>query len=350
MKSKCLNLFIIITAGIISIYSWNIKAKEYSFNKNIITINPYTFSKGKIIQIQYIETNYFEGNGLEKKLSRVSYIYPDKIRYDTDNEVEIYNGGKYIYYNSRDNVAKIKHGFPPDEPYITDVGKIINELTAKDEYEFFGYEEKQNIKSRVVGIKTKSNDHNYMKKIWIGEINGVVLPFTVENFIDNSIVAKTEISYLKVNKVLDAGLFDVSSFPDAKVIDGGFIPKSFNNIDKAQKQLKFKIIIPKNAPPDFILSEIGIIPSEFPSFYCIYFKNGLRIYLDESEKKTEFIKNASIAGFPCYYEIKNDKIIILWKQNNIYVNVSGDEMVYNEVVSMVEDIANGKFVKDNILD
>lgn len=350
MKSRYLNLIFLFTACIISIYCWNIKARKYSFNENLININPSGFKKDRIVQIQYIETNYFEGNGLEKKLSRVSYIYPDKIRYDTDNEVEIYNGGKYIYYNSRDNILKIKHGFPADEPYITDIEKIINELNSKDEYEFFGYEEKQNIKLKVVGIKTKSNEHNYMKKIWIGEINGVALPFIVENFIDNSIVSKTEMSYLKVNKVIDADLFDVSSFPDAVVIDGGFIPKSFNNIDKAQKQLKFKIIIPKNAPPDFILSEIGIIPSESPSFYCIYFKNGLRIYLDESEKKTEFIKNGSIAGFPCYYEIKNDKIIILWKQNNIYVNISGDEMVYNEVVSMAEDIANGKFIKDNILD
>ena len=350
MKSKYLNLFLLITAGVISIYCWNIKVKKYAFNEILTTINTSAFYQGKINQLQYMETTYFEGNGLVKNLSRISYIYPDKIRYDTNNETEIYNGGKYVYYNSKDNVIKVKHGFPPDEPYITDIEKIINELNAKDnEYEFFGYEENQNIKFKVVGVKTKSNEHVYMKKIWISEANGVALPFIVENFIDNSIVSKTEISYLKVNEAVDSSLFDITSLPDVKIIDDGFIPKSFDNFDNAQKQLKFKIIIPKNAPPDFILSEIGIIPTEHPLFYCIYFKNGLRIYLDESEKKTKFVKNSYIAGLPCYYEIKNDKITMLWKQNNIYVNISGDEIVYKEVVSLAEDIANGKFIKDNIL-
>lgn len=349
MKSKYLNFILLITACIISIYCWNIKAKKYVYNENLININTSSLNKDRIIQIQYIETTYFEGNGLEKKSTCVSYIYPDRIRYDTDNEVEIYNGGKYIYYNNRDNVIKVKQGFKPDEPYVTDIEKIINELTAKDKLEFFGYEEKKNNKFKVVGIKTKSNEHDYLKKIWIGDINGITLPFIVENFIDNSIVYKSEISYLKVNKTIDSSLFDVSSLPDVKIIDDGFIPKTFDNFDKAQKQLKFKILIPKNAPPDFILSEIGIIPTESPAFYCMYFKNGLRIYLNESEKKTDFIKNASIAGLPCSYEIKNDKIAILWKQNNLYVNISGDELVYNEVVSMAEDIAKGKFIKDSIL-
>ncbi|WDC83481.1 hypothetical protein PL321_12245 [Caloramator sp. mosi_1] len=49
----------------------------------------------------------------------------------------------------------------------------------------------------VLGIKNKIDQNNYMHKIWITEINGVLLPMREEYFINGQVVEKVSIPMKK---------------------------------------------------------------------------------------------------------------------------------------------------------
>lgn len=343
----------ILILGIIGIvilvtmyYSEKYKGVVNKFNKS-------TFKNITAIQYQEVKETYGQGDGKNIKTSNITYVYPDKLRIETNGSakrIEIYNHNKYIYYDSESSIIKTKECFPPDKPYITEIEKKMVNILDKGEYEFFGYEEKDQRRMEIIGIKSKMDGHSYMHKLWISDFNGVVLPTKEEYFIDNIVVSKTTYSYQKVNEAISPKQFEIESLPDVEVKNDGYLPKFFDNVEGVGKYITFKPVIPTDLPQGFITSEVSITPPiKNPILTCIYFKEGYRIYLRESSPKSEFTPNASLGKLPCYYERVGNKVAIKWNQNGISINISGDMEILNEIVSIAETISGGNLVKNQYI-
>lgn len=347
---RFINLTFLIAVGIISGYCWYRQGINMQIRAVSSYILPVNYKNITSIQYQEKREAVGAGNGMDVTVQEISYIFPDKLRIETGGIVkviEIYNNNKYIYYDSSSNKAKIKECFPPDKPYVSDVEKKIMEILGEGEYEFFGYEDKNNKRMKVIGVKSNMDGHSYMHKLWIGEERGIILPFIEEYFIDNTVVSRSTYTYLKVNEPVDNNIFEIASLPSSDIIDDGVMPKFVDSFGEAQKYLSFKLIVPKRLPAGFIPSEIGIIPPvKKPSFYCIYFNNGYRIYLNEKSDTVEIDSNAYLGEIPCKFDIKDRKVFLIWRQNSICITLSGDEEAVNQLIDIAEQISGGKFIKN----
>jgi outer membrane lipoprotein-sorting protein len=305
------------------------------------------------IQYEEVKESAGIGDGRQVKRSMVTFVFPDKLRIDTNGSgrsVEIYNNNQYIYYNEMNNKIKIKECFPPESPYTTEIEKKMANILGGGDYEFFGYEEKENKKLEVIGIRSKVDGHSYMHKLWITDINDVVLPTKEEYFIDNVVVLKTTYTYFKVNQPVKPDIFEVTSLPKTEIIKDGVVPRYVDSFEEAQEYLNFKLIIPPNVPLGFIPGEIAVIPpAKKPSFYCIYFNDGFRIYLNEKKFEGEFNSNAKIGDYICEIVRKDEEIYIGWVQNNVHITLSADEEILRDLISVAENIAGGKLVNSEDL-
>jgi outer membrane lipoprotein-sorting protein len=239
------------------------------------------------IQYQEIKESYGIPDGRTVKNNIITYKSPHLLKIESESSpkiIEIYNKNKYFYYYEGENRIHGKECFPIDDPYVTDIEKKVKQLLDKGDYEFFGYEESNNLTLKVIGKKYKEDGSSYMQKLWIGEVNNVSLPFREEYFIDNTVVSKSTYFYMKVNEQIEDSVFSLSCLPELEVVNDGVIPKYVDDYVSAQNLLNFELKLPMKLPEGYMPSEIAAIPPVSDArFYCIYYNSkGRRIYLNES--------------------------------------------------------------------
>ncbi|QCX33019.1 hypothetical protein FDN13_04440 [Caloramator sp. E03] len=346
MTYKIKQLLFIIVIGIISLYYWNERSKELSnsivFNNLSIQVNI------NIKSIIYREKKEILGinNSIKTSNYEISYIFPDKLRIENLEDkktIEIYNGNKFILYDGK---IKVKECFPIEGPNVIETEKKIRDIIKNKNYEFFGYEVKDNRLLKVIGVKWELDNHNYMQKFWIGDINEITLPFIEEYFVDNVVISRTTYSYVKVNEAINYTLFEIASLPSSDIIIDGVLSKTVESYDEAQKYLNFNIILPKKLPTGIIPWEIGIVPPvKSPSFYCIYFDRGYRIYLNESKGILNLSPNGKIGDIPCRVDLKNETATIQWEQNDVLIILNGDVKIIDQLFKMAESMAEGNLIR-----
>jgi hypothetical protein len=302
------------------------------------------------IQYQQVKETYGLGDGKIIENTRITYVYPDKLKIENNGKiksVEIYVNDKYLYYDVQSNKAKYKECFSPDEPYITEIEKKMINILRNGEYEFFGYEERDNRRLEVIGVKSKSDGHSYMHKMWITEINKVILPYKEEYFIDNAVVSKIDYEYFNVNEPVNPEVFEIKAPNAPEKIEDGVLGKYVESFEEAQKYLNFKLILPEELPLGVIPSEIAVVPPvKKPSFSCIYFKEGYRIYLYEDVDEDEFKPNRILGKYPCEFTIEDEKALLVWNQRGISITLSGDEAILSDIIYMAEQMTGGRLVKN----
>ncbi len=351
-KLKLSNIkYVIIIFALIGLFTVILSIDNRKSIQSLYIVDLYE----RITSIEYYETNetYGPGDGKNIENHKITYVFPDKLKIENNGNtrsVEIYKYDTYLYYDYHSSYIKSKECFPPDEPYITEIEKKMINILKNGEYEFLGYEEKDNKRLEIIGVRSKADGHNYMHKLWITEINGVILPYMEEYFIDNVVVSKSSFEYYKVNEPVNPNVFSVESLPKLKVVDDGVLPKHVETFKKAQKYINFNLLLPVQLPVGLIPSEIGVVPPvKNPSFYCIYFKEGYRIYLNEKAEKIPIKPNSTLGKFPAEFIIDDEKVLLRWNQNNISVTLTGDEAILEDIINLAEQISDEKLVKnDNI--
>lgn len=348
MLNKAIKTVIIILSVSISFIVLKITLIEEikETNKIYLYDKKYSFKNITSIQYQEIKETSGTGDGRQVKTSTITYVFPDKLRIESignTKTIEIYNNNKYINYDEASNDIKVKECFPPEKPYVTEIEKKMSNILNEGNYEFFGYEEKEGKKLEVIGINKDLDGRNYKHKLWITEINTVVLPVKEQYYIDNQIVSETIYIYEKINEPIKADVFETVSLPQVEIIKDGLMPKYVESFNEAQKYLNFMLLIPNSIPIGFIPSEIGVIPPvKKPTFYCIYFKDGNRVYLSERNSEKVYSTNASIGEFPCLVDRNDEQVSITWTQNNIHIILEGDEEIAKDIIFIAEQIAGGK--------
>lgn len=307
---------------------------------------------GGITAIQYKETReqYGVGDGKKSCVKIYTYVYPDKLRIENlgdEKVVEIYNHDKYIYHEISKDRIRIKECFPPDKPYITEMEKRMKDISGMGNFESFGYEERDNIRLEVIGIRWKDNEKRYMRKFWIGEINGIKMPFMEEYFIDNRVVSKVSYVFLKVNEPISPEAFQIEPALKNKIIQDGVIPRYVESFEEARRYLDFIILLPKNVPEGLVISEIAVIPpSKNPSFHCIYFKESCRIYLDERTDGENFDTNTRLGNIQCFFTKNDEKIILKWEQKGVIITINGDVELEDDIMQLFQEISGEKLVRN----
>lgn len=302
----------------------------------------------KTIQYRVVTESFSLSQGKFIKKQDIYYIYPYKLRIDTISEnktVEIYNGEKHYYYDDITNKVRVKEAFPPKEPYVLEIMKKVSDVLNSGKYEFFGYEERDNLKIEVLGIKNKIDGNSYMHKIWIADINGKILPVREEYFINGQVVEKSEYTYEKINQTIDNNVFEPSSLSASEIIDDGYLAKHIDTIDEAKKYLDFT---PK-LPIDIIPSYISVTPpSKNPSLTLVYINNNKRIILNEWRGKLDFIPNAKFGNINAVEILDVDKVTIKWNQDGIVFEILSDKENINELINLAEMITKEKYVKEEM--
>lgn len=223
--------------------------------------------------------------------------------------------------------------------------KKVSDVLNSGKYEFFGYEERDNLKIEVLGIKNKIDGNSYMHKIWIADINGKILPVREEYFINGQVVEKSEYTYEKINQTIDNNVFEPSSLSASEIIDDGYLAKHIDTIDEAKKYLDFT---PK-LPIDIIPSYISVTPpSKNPSLTLVYINNNKRIILNEWRGKLDFIPNAKFGNINAVEILDVDKVTIKWNQDGIVFEILSDKENINELINLAEMITKEKYVKEEM--
>lgn len=168
----------------------------------------------KIFTLQYkeIKENYDAKKGKSVVNSYVTYVYPNLLRIDTNGKtktVEIYKEKGYIYYDKNSKVIKTCSFKENKLPTAIEKGKYLDKVMKERDYEFFGYEEKDNKEMIVIGVLQETDGHAILNKYWIEDIDGNTLPYKEECFVDNLVVSQTTYIYLKINKEIDNKVFDI---------------------------------------------------------------------------------------------------------------------------------------------
>ncbi|MCX7950833.1 MAG: hypothetical protein N2594_02645 [Clostridiales bacterium] len=302
----------------------------------------------KTIQYRVVTESFSLSQGKFIKKQDIYYIYPYKLRIDTISEnktVEIYNVEKHYYYDDITNKVRVKEAFPPKEPYVLEIMKKVSDVLNSGKYEFFGYEERDNLKIEVLGIKNKIDGNSYMHKIWIADINGKILPIREEYFINGQVVEKSEYTYEKINLTIDNNVFEPSSLSASEIIDDGYLAKHIDTIEEAKKYLDFT---PK-LPIDIIPSYISVTPpSKNPSLTLVYINNNKRIILNEWRGKLDFIPNAKFGNINAVEILDVDKVTIKWNQDGIVFEILSDKENINELINLAEMITKEKYVKEEM--
>lgn len=343
--------YIIIIFAIIGLLTGILSIDNRKSIQSFNTVDLYE----RITSIEYYETNetYGSGDGKNIENHKITYVFPDKLKIENSGNVksvEIYKYDTYLYYDYHSSYIKAKECFPPDEPYITEIEKKMINILQNGEYEFFGYEERDNKRLEIIAVRSKSDGHSYMHKLWITEINKVILPYMEEYFIDNVVVSKSSFEYYKVNEPVNPNVFSAESLPRLNVVDDGVLSKHVESFKEAQKYMNFNLLLPEQLPVGLIPSEIGVVPPvKKPSFYCIYFKEGYRIYLNEKGEKIPIKPTSELGKFPAEFIIDDEKVLLRWNQNNISVTLTGDEAILEDIINMAEQISDEKLVKNNNL-
>lgn len=168
--------------------------------------------KEKISMLQYteIKETYDKIKGISTKKTHVIYLYPGKLRIENEGlpkTVEIYNGKRYIYYDIVSRIAKHKIILSNKIPSAMEKSLMLDKIIKSGEYEFFGYEEKENKQLMVIGEVIESDGKILLNKYWIEKIYNTNLLYKEECFVDNTVVSKTTYIYSKINEEVNKDIF-----------------------------------------------------------------------------------------------------------------------------------------------
>lgn len=343
MSKKVVRMLLVLLIIYISYNNYLNMAARLVLNSKI---DKFKEEQLKNIQYRVVTESFSLSQGKFIKMQDIYYVYPYKLRIDTiaDNKtIEIYNGEKHYYYDDITNKIRVKEAFPPKEPYVLEIMKKVSDVLNSGKYEFFGYEERDNLKIEVLGIKNKIDGNSYMHKIWISEINGKILPVKEEYFINGQVVEKSEYTYEKINQTIDGSLFETSSLSASEIIDDGYLAKHLETLEDAKKYLDF---YPK-VPNDMIPSYISVTPpTKNPSLTLVYINNNKRIILNEWRGKLDFIPNVKFDNINAVEIIEEDKIILKWDFDGIVFEIISDKENINDVIKLAENITKEKYIKE----
>jgi hypothetical protein len=175
-------------------------------------------SKDKIIMLQYkeiTETND-KNNNITIKTSYITYLYPNKLRIETQGKIktiEIYSKKRYIYYDINGDIMKNIAFYNKIIPTAVVKSRELDKIIKNGSYEFFGFEEKDNKRLQVIGVISETDGHQILQKYWIENLLNTNMIYKEEYFIDNIVITKTTYIYLKVNEQIDEKYFDLDYLP-----------------------------------------------------------------------------------------------------------------------------------------
>lgn len=167
----------------------------------------------KIITLSYTEITEFDDNygEIRKTITDVEYKYPGKQRTETYGEsgfIEICNNG----YNTRYQKKTGKFTKSRLDKEVLPKPLVLSEKLCKiigaGEYEFHGYEEKDNRRLKIITVGVEAGDSSYTK-YWIMDFNGACLPCVEENFVNNKVVSKTNFIYRVINDKIENRIFNM---------------------------------------------------------------------------------------------------------------------------------------------
>jgi hypothetical protein len=174
--------------------------------------------KNKILSLEYkaVCETYDKMKGIEVESTNTYYCSPSKLRIETSSEakgveIEIYDGRRHSHYDSFSKYYKSDVSFlkRPPLPGVIDKGTILDKILKSKEYEFYGYEEKDEKIFCVIGVTKETEGHVLLNKYWFEKAYNTNLIYKEENFIDNTVVSKTTYIYLKINDQIDKKLFTI---------------------------------------------------------------------------------------------------------------------------------------------
>ncbi|MCX7904757.1 MAG: hypothetical protein N2486_09645 [Caloramator sp.] len=311
-------IFIFILMALIIFFIKNSIKEVYVSNEN-----------GSFKTISYIETieSYSPWDGKIILKKSVSYVYPDKLRVDyldELNSVEIINGDKYFYTNNNIDHIIVRWTIPVLDIDIFDIFKMI------EGKEIIGYEVKNDVQYRIIGIKNKVDDVQYLTKVWIGDYKGFLLPYKVEYFISNKIVTQRIFEYQSIDDKIDLHSFTLSSLGSKKLLFDGSEPV-YLNFNRAKKFLNFEPLIYKNN--GYNLSETKLIREEGKNILnLVYIKGDVIIEVFERKKES---KDSLLS-------IKNDgdKIYVDFIEGDIFISVVGAIENYVDIIDFCSGLSD----------
>jgi hypothetical protein len=169
-----------------------------------------------MLQYKEINESNEKDNNINITTSYVTYLYPNKLRIETQGKIktiEIYKGKRYIYYDVNRNVIKNKSFYNKIFPSALEKSRDLDKIIKGGSYEFFGFEEKDNKRLQVVGVINETYGHLILHKYWIEKLLNVNFIYKEEYFVDNIVASKTTYIYLKVNEQIDDTFFDFNYLP-----------------------------------------------------------------------------------------------------------------------------------------
>ncbi|SEG13199.1 hypothetical protein SAMN05660865_01816 [Caloramator fervidus] len=273
-----------------------------------------------IKSIVYIETieGYSQWDGKLKLSKKIFYSYPDKLRIDYIDElnsVEIINGDKYYYSNDRLDHVKVRWNIPIIN---LDIFELMKNLNGK---EILGYEIKDDLRLKIIGIKSKVDNVSYLTKVWIGEFKGYELPFKVEYFVNNKIVSLKKYEYFSVNDILDNNLFSSLNFKKRFEFDGS--EACYITLEDAKRFINFFPIL--SSDKNYFLSEVKLIKSDNKVVLGLaYLKDNFKIEVYERKANKEDLKDIK------FFE---DKVLISFCDKDVYFEVLGPRKNYSDILN-----------------
>jgi outer membrane lipoprotein-sorting protein len=341
MKNKIIRIMIIIFIVCISYINYYRTAINLVFTSKVNKSENVVL---KSIKYHVLTESCSESQGKFEKHQDVYFVYPYKLRIDTVSEgktIEIYNNEKHYYYDDVTNKIRVKQAFPQNEPYVVEIVKKVMDVVNSGRYEFFGYEEKNNLKIEVLGIKNNIDQNNYMHKIWISQINGILLPIKEEYFINGQVVEKSEYIYEIVNENIEKEIFEIDSLPKVEIVDDGYLAKHFETIQEARKYLNFKEQLPLNYAPTYISVSP---PDSNPCLTVVYIVNNKRIILSEWVGKMNFNPNAKMGNIDVLIIENSSVVFIKWVKDNIVYEICGEKQSFGDIIRIAEEITKAKFI------
>lgn len=279
--------------------------------------------------ISYIETiesySPWDGKVIIKK--SINYVYPDKLRIDYIDElnsIEIINGDKYFYTNDKIDHVIVRWTVPLID---IDIFEILKMIEGK---EIIGYEVKYGVQYKIIGIKDKVDDIQYLTKVWVGDYKGFTLPYKVEYFINNKIVSQRIFEYQSIEDKIDFKLFSIPSLGSKKLLFDGSEP-IYLTLSRAKKFLDFEPIIYKNN--GYNLAETKIIREEDKNILnLVYIKDDVKIEVYQRRRENK----------DTLFTMKNDgdKIYVDFTEGDVFVSVVGTIENYAETIDFCTGLSD----------
>lgn len=310
-------IFILILAFLLTLLIKNLSKEVYKNNEDRLFKN-----------ISYVETTEsyspWDGKVIIKK--SISYAYPDKLRIDyieEFNSIEIINGDKYYYTNDKIDHIIVRWAVPLID---IDIFEILKMIEGK---EIIGYEVKHDVQYKIIGIKNKVDDVQYLTKVWVGDYKGFSLPYKVEYFINNKIVSQRVFEYQLIDDKIDFKLFSISSLGPKKLLFDGSEP-IYVTLSRAKKFINFEPLIYKNN--GYNLAETKVIREEGKNILnLVYIKDDVKIeVLQRKRENKDSLFTMKTDG---------DKIYIDFIEGDIFVSVVGTLENYVDIIDFCSGLS-----------